>query len=62
MAQWGNIFVEGGKRLGRSVTMVDDGKQKSATEKAGYVDIQEHEVKVSQLTFAILGTYLSLIK
>lgn len=46
MAQWGRLFVEGGKKIGRSFTMVDEGTQKSAMEKAGFINIQEHEVKV----------------
>lgn len=47
LAQWGKLFIEGAKILGRSVTIVDDGTQKAAMEHAGFVDIQERVVKVS---------------
>ena len=46
MAQWGKLFLEGGRRFGRIFTMVDDRTQRSAMEKAGFIDIQEHDVKV----------------
>lgn len=55
MAQWGKLFLEGGKILGRIFTMVDDGTQRSAMEKAGFIDIKEHDVKVC------LGIFLVLI-
>lgn len=45
-AQWGKLFVEGSKILGRTVTMVEDGTQRSAMEHAGFVDIEEHITKV----------------
>lgn len=55
MAQWGKLFLEGGKILGRIFTIVDDGTQRSAMDKAGFIGIQEHEVKVC------LGIFLVLI-
>lgn len=45
-AQWGPLFIEGGKKIGRSFEIVDDGTQKKAMEEAGYVDVQEHWIKV----------------
>ncbi|KAJ9142423.1 Methyltransferase domain-containing protein [Pleurostoma richardsiae] len=45
MAQWGRFFVEGGKKLGRSFLVVDEGVQKKAMEEAGFVDIQEWNFK-----------------
>lgn len=62
MAQWGKLFIQGGKRLGRIFTMVDDGTQRSAMEKAGYVDVQEHEVKVYLWMFAVLGSQHELTR
>ncbi|KAJ9156093.1 Methyltransferase domain-containing protein [Pleurostoma richardsiae] len=41
MGQWGKLFVEGGKKLGQTFTVVPDGLQKKAMEEAGFVDIQE---------------------
>lgn len=46
MAKWGTFFVEGGKRIGRSFTVLEDGTQKKAMEEAGFVDIQEWNFKV----------------
>ncbi|KAG4283038.1 hypothetical protein FPRO06_09711 [Fusarium proliferatum] len=46
MHQWGKFFVEGGKKIGRSFTIVEDGVQKSAMEKAGFIDIEERDFKV----------------
>ena len=49
IAQWGPLFIEGGKAIGRSFTIVDDGTQREAMEKAGFVDIQEKMIKVSAI-------------
>ncbi|EPE05846.1 methyltransferase domain-containing protein [Ophiostoma piceae UAMH 11346] len=46
IAQWGPLFINGGKIIGRSFTVVDDAVQRRAMEAAGYVDIQEKLVKV----------------
>ena len=48
MGQWGKLFVSGSKKLGRTFTMVDDGLQRSGMEAAGFVDVQEYDVKVSK--------------
>lgn len=47
ISQWGKFFVEGGKKIGRSFTVVDDGLQKKAMQEAGFVDVQEWNCKVS---------------
>ena len=47
VAQWTPLFVDGGKKMGRSFTVVDDGTQRRAMEEAGFVDIQEKLIKVS---------------
>ncbi|KAJ3460167.1 hypothetical protein MRS44_011034 [Fusarium solani] len=47
MGQWGKIFVEGGSKMGRPFTVVEDELQNKALEKAGFVDIQEKKHKVS---------------
>ncbi|KAL7763093.1 hypothetical protein ACKLNR_006451 [Fusarium oxysporum f. sp. zingiberi] len=46
MHQWGKFFVEGGKKIGRSFTIVEDGVQRSAMEKAGFVNLEERDFKV----------------
>ncbi|WZH42904.1 S-adenosyl-L-methionine-dependent methyltransferase [Fusarium acuminatum] len=46
MHQWGKFFVEGGKKIGRSFTIVEDGVQRSAMEKAGFVNLKEKNFKV----------------
>ncbi|KAI8716871.1 hypothetical protein NCS52_00981700 [Fusarium sp. LHS14.1] len=45
MGQWGKIFVEGGSKMGRSFTVVEDELQNKALEKAGFVDIEEKRHK-----------------
>lgn len=47
MHQWGKFFVEGGKKIGRSFTIVEDGVQRIAMEKAGFVNLEEKNFKVS---------------
>ncbi|KAL2673993.1 hypothetical protein Neosp_012439 [[Neocosmospora] mangrovei] len=48
LAQWGMIFREGAKKLGStaSFSVVRDGLQKKALEEAGFVEIQEHPIKL----------------
>ncbi|KAJ4180851.1 hypothetical protein NW755_011383 [Fusarium falciforme] len=46
MHQWGKFFVEGGKKIGRSFTIVEDEIQRKAMEEAGFVNIEERNFKV----------------
>lgn len=46
LGQWGKFFVEGGKKIGRTFTVLEDGVQRRAMEAAGFVDIQEYDFKV----------------
>lgn len=48
ISQWGKFFEEGGRTLGRTFMVVDQGIQRKAMEEAGFVDIQEWEFKVSR--------------
>lgn len=48
IAQWGKIFIEGGLKLGRSFTVVEDDLQRKGMEAAGFVDIQEFQFKASE--------------
>lgn len=47
LGQWTKFFVEGGKKIGRPFTVVQDGIQKKSLEAAGFVDVQEIPIKVS---------------
>ena len=47
MGQWGKFFIKGAKKLGTSFTVVHDGIQRQAMEEAGFVDIEERDIKVS---------------
>ncbi|KAF4472885.1 methyltransferase, partial [Fusarium albosuccineum] len=46
MAQWGKLFAQGGRKLGRSFTIVDDQEQRNGMAAAGFVDIQEFNIKI----------------
>jgi len=46
LGQWGKIFIEGGRQAGRTFTVVSDELQRKAMEAAGFVDIQERNIKV----------------
>jgi ubiquinone/menaquinone biosynthesis C-methylase UbiE len=50
MGQWGKFFIEGAEKIGASFTVVEDNTQRKALEKAGFVNIQEFEFKVSILS------------
>ena len=47
MAQWEKLFVSGGKIMNRTFTMIDDGLQRPEIEKAGFVNVNETNLKVS---------------
>ena len=47
MGQFGKFFVEGGKKMGRSMTVLEDGIQFKALEEAGFQGIEEANFKVS---------------
>ncbi len=49
LSQWGKLFVEGGKKIGTTFTMVDEELQRKGMEEAGYVDIEEANFKVRLL-------------
>lgn len=46
MNEWGKFFIEGGKKLGRPFTIIEDDLQKRYMEEAGFVDIQTRDLKV----------------
>ncbi|KAJ9136622.1 hypothetical protein NKR23_g9742 [Pleurostoma richardsiae] len=46
MAEWGKFFTEGGKKLGRVFTPLDDDLQEKGMEEAGFVDIQTLKQKI----------------
>ncbi|PKS09629.1 hypothetical protein jhhlp_004248 [Lomentospora prolificans] len=45
MSQFGKFFIEGGKKMGRSMTVLEDDVQRAALEEAGFADIQEAKLK-----------------
>lgn len=47
LGQWGKIFVQAGKQLGRTFEVVPLEMQRKALEDAGFVDIQEADLVVS---------------
>lgn len=57
LTQWGKLFTEGGKIIGRSVTIADDDTQKDAMEKAGFVDVQEYLKKVRVYKLPLLSIH-----
>lgn len=46
MNEWGKFFIEGGKKLGRPFTIIDDDIQQKYMEEAGFVDVQVWNFKV----------------
>lgn len=50
MGQWGKLFLEGGRRLQRPFSILEDDVQRQGMEEAGFTNIQEEEVKVSVIT------------
>ena len=49
LGQWGPLFIEGGRRVGRSFTTVPDGIQRKALEEAGFVGLEEKDLKASDM-------------
>ncbi|KAJ4423997.1 hypothetical protein N0V82_001244 [Gnomoniopsis sp. IMI 355080] len=43
ISQWGRFFEEGGRVMGRTFMVIDEGIQRKAMEEAGFVDIHEWE-------------------
>jgi hypothetical protein len=50
MGQWGKLFLEGGRRLQRPFSILEDDVQRQGMEEAGFTNIHEEEVKVSIIT------------
>ncbi|KAK1756615.1 S-adenosyl-L-methionine-dependent methyltransferase [Echria macrotheca] len=45
MGRFGQFFIDGGKSMGRSMTVVEDGLQRKGIEAAGFVNVQEENIK-----------------
>lgn len=41
IGQWGKFFIEGGRRMGRTFTVLEDNIQRKSMEEAGFVEIKE---------------------
>lgn len=46
LAQWGKVFLQAGKKFGRTFAVVEEGLQVKAMEAAGFVDVQVTNFKV----------------
>ncbi|KAI0175861.1 S-adenosyl-L-methionine-dependent methyltransferase [Hypoxylon sp. FL1284] len=46
MYMWQSLFLEGGKKLGRPFTIINDDLQRTGLEEAGFVDITVKDIKV----------------
>ncbi|KAF4973672.1 hypothetical protein FZEAL_9264 [Fusarium zealandicum] len=46
MGQWGRIFLEGGRKLGRPFSILEDDIQKRGMKEAGFSNLEEAEIKV----------------
>ena len=49
MNQWGKFFIEGGKKLGRTFTIIDDDLQPKGITDAGFTNVQTWDLKVCLL-------------
>lgn len=47
MDQWGKVFREGGKKLGRTFAVYEEDLQRKGMEAAGFVDIQYKDIQVT---------------
>ncbi|KAJ3460128.1 hypothetical protein MRS44_010995 [Fusarium solani] len=45
LGQWGEIFIEGGRKIGRPFTVVEEDLQKKAMEAAGFIDVKVTTLK-----------------
>lgn len=45
MGQWGKIFMEGGRKLQRPFSILEDNVQVESMKEAGFVTIEEEEIK-----------------
>lgn len=50
LSQWSKVFIQGGMKLGRGFTVLEDDLQRKGMEAAGFVDIQEFQFKVSHIS------------
>ncbi|KAI1037553.1 hypothetical protein LB505_011442 [Fusarium chuoi] len=46
MGQWGKIFMEGGRKLQRPFSVLEDNVQVESMKEAGFINIEEEEIKV----------------
>lgn len=46
LGQWGQIFLEGGRKLGRTFDIIKPQLQRKGLEEAGFINIQEADLTV----------------
>ena len=59
MREWGKFFIEGGKRMNRTFTILDDNVQETCMREAGFVNIQVKNLKVCRCGWYLLRRELS---
>lgn len=47
MHEWGKFFIEGGKKMGQTFTILEDDVQRKCMEEAGFINIHIDNRKVS---------------
>ena len=55
MGQWGKLFIEGGREMGRSFEVYQHGTVRAALESAGFVDLHEQNFKGGIFAFRSVG-------
>jgi ubiquinone/menaquinone biosynthesis C-methylase UbiE len=55
MGQWGKIFFQGGRKLGRPFSVLEDELQRKGMEEAGFMDIEESDLKVSPVPWGVIS-------
>lgn len=51
MGQWGKIFMEGGRKLQRPFSVLEDNVQVESMNEAGFINIEEEEIKVRMASY-----------
>lgn len=52
MDQWGKLFWEAGRKMGRTFRVYEDDIQRKAMQEAGFVEIQVYDIKVRPLSYS----------
>lgn len=58
MGQWGKIFMEGGRKLQRPFSVLEDNVQVESMKEAGFINIEEEEIKVRLASYYLSNTLI----